>query len=87
MKVEYQDAYIDHLENDNINASIVSKRSVTSKIGKPKFLNVDKDHSVVSMEQSNRIENYEDNRNLLLKVNMITEFLESYQKNENSGDR
>lgn len=71
MKVEEQEAYIEHLETDNIKASIISKRSTKSKkLGK--HLHVDKDHSVISQDNSQQMANAADfNKQIYNKINMI----------------
>lgn len=81
MKIDYQQAYIEHLESDNIKASIVSKKSEFSKNGNK---NNEKEHSM-SVSKSNRY-GLED-QNLIGKVKMISQFIESYKKDENALQR
>jgi hypothetical protein len=90
MKIEYQDAYIEHLEADNIKASVVSRRSGgMSKLGDhKKLLKADRDHSMVSMEQSSRFEmSIDDKAHLINKIKLINEFIESYRKDAMSTEK
>lgn len=70
MKVEFQQAYIDHLQVDNIQASVISKRSTKSKKMK-QHLHVQKDHSVISHDQSQNEKSVNSSSHLLTKIKMI----------------
>ena len=87
MKIDYLEAYVDHLESDNIKASIISKRSGYSKAGKLNEMVAEQDHSVLSIDQSNRNPSSHEYQSIIGKVKMITEFIENYRKDEIAMER